>query len=171
MNITTKNIKKRINPNDKFYTPISLVKIHLNKFKSMITDDEIIYEPFYGNGNYYNEMKNLYPNNKIEYSEIDLGLDFFDYNKKVDYIISNPPYSLFDNVLTHSIKLQPKIISYLIGLMNLTTKRIEYMNNNNYYVLDIHFTKVYKWFGMSVIISFSNQIKENKISFDRIVHK
>jgi type I restriction-modification system DNA methylase subunit len=169
-NITSK-IKQKENPNDKFYTPISLVKLHLKKFQDVITDEEIIYEPFYGIGNYYKEMKNLYPNAIIKYSEIDLGLDFFDFNEKVDYIISNPPYSLIDKVLEHSVKLKPKIISYLIGLMNLTTKRIEYMNKNNYFVMDIHFTKVYKWFGMSIIITFSNEITENKISFDRIVHK
>jgi hypothetical protein len=168
--LLSRSIKKREVANDKFYTPNSLVKIHLDKFKD-IPDGSIILEAFYGKGAYYNEMKNLFPKCKIEYTEIDMGLDFFEYKEKVDYIISNPPYSIINKVLEHSVTLKPKIISYLIGFHNLTNKRIEYMNNNGYYILDFHLTKVLKWYGMSLIITFSNEIKNNIISFDRIVHK
>jgi hypothetical protein len=164
------NIKKRKSANDVFYTPSSLVKIHLEKFND-IPEGSIIYEPFYGNGAYYNEMKNKYTNCEILYTEIELGLDFFSFDNKVDYIISNPPYSIIDKVFEKSVSLKPKIISYLIGFGNITTKRLEYMNKNGYFVSDFHLTKVYKWFGMSCIITFSNMINKNIIEFDRIVHK
>jgi len=163
-------IKHRSTANDKFYTPKSLVKIHLAKFGD-IPDNSIIFEPFFGEGAYYNELKQMFPNITIEYTEIDKGLDFFEYKKKVDYIISNPPYSIIDRVLEHSITLKPKIISYLLGFHNITAKRIEYMNNNGYFIKDFHLTKVFKWYGMSVIITFSNEITSNIITIDRIVHK
>ena len=164
------NIKKRKSGNDKFYTPKSLVKIHLEKFKDIPNGSKIL-EPFFGGGAYYNEMCEMLPNCKISYTEIDKGLDFFEYKEKTEYLISNPPYSIIDKVLQHSVSLQPKIISYLIGFHNLTTKRVEYMNNNGYFIKDFHLTKVYNWYGMSLIITFSNEITTNIISIDRIVHK
>lgn len=168
--IVSHNIMNRESPNDKFYTPLSLVKIHLSKFKD-ISDSSIILEPFYGKGAYYNEIEKMFPTCILKYTEIDLGLDFFEFTEKVDYIISNPPYSMIDKVLAHSVMLKPKIISYLIGFQNLTAKRIEYMNSKGYFIIDFHLTKVYKWYGMSLIVTFSNQATENIITFDRIVHK
>jgi hypothetical protein len=164
------SIKQRELANDKFYTPLSLVKLHLEKFKD-IPNGSVIFEPFYGKGAYHNIMKEMFPNCFLPYTEIDMGLDFFEYTDKVDYIISNAPYSILNKVLEHSVSLKPKIISYLIGFHNLTTKRIEFMNNNGYYILDFHLTKVFRWYGMSLIITFSNEIKSNIISFDRIIHK
>jgi hypothetical protein len=164
------SIKHRKSANDRFYTPESLVKIHLEKFKD-IPDGSVIFEPFYGEGAYYNEMCKMFPNCSIKYTEIDKGLDFFEYNEKTDYIISNPPYSIIDKVLQHSVSLKPKIISYLIGFHNLTARRVEYMNNNGYYITDFHLTKVMAWYGMSLIVSFSNNITENIISIDRKVHR
>ena len=163
------NIKIRKISNDKFYTPETLVKIHLDKFD--IPDNSIIYEPFYGEGAYYKQMEKKYTNCKLFFTEIELGTDFFSFDTNVDYIISNPPYSCIDKVLEKSVSLKPKIISYLIGFGNITTKRIEYMNKNGYFIKDFHLTKVYKWYGMSLIITFSNLIDKNIIDYDRIVHK
>jgi type I restriction-modification system DNA methylase subunit len=166
-----KQIKKREKANDVFYTPISLVNQHIDLVKDYIEPNKVIYEPFYGSGNYYNQFKERFPNNTLEYTEIELGTDFFQFDKPVDYIISNPPYSMIDKVLEKSCDLKPNIISYLFGFMNITTKRIEYMNKRGYYIQSLHLTKVFKWFGMSAIITFSNSIQSNCISFDRVVHR
>ena len=94
------------------------------------------------------------------------------YNNKVDVIISNPPYSCIDKVLEHSISLQPRIISYLIGLMNLTPRRIKYMNDKGYSLKFIHFTKIYDWFGHSIICVFvKNEIINNCISYDNKIYR
>jgi hypothetical protein len=164
-------IKNKTTSNDKFYTPSSLVKIHLNKFKDIIPESSHILEPFYGEGAYFNQMKEIFPTCYLTYTEIDMGLDFFEFDDKVDYIISNPPYSCIDKVLEKSVSLNPKIISYLIGFGNITAKRIQYMNFHGYFIQDFHLTKVYKWYGMSLIITFSNLIDKNIIEYDRIVHK
>ena len=173
MYATSDNIKKRTKPNDKFYTPQNLVETHIDYVKEYINNNDIIYEPFAGKGAYKNEfIKRYEKTNKIKFTEIDEGLDFFDFNEEIDLIISNPPYSIIDKVLNKSIELKPKMISYLIGLHNLTTRRIEIMNKNGYYLDKIKMLKVYKWFGMSCICVFvKNENGKNCIDFDRTVYK
>ena len=168
--IISHGIKSRETPNDKFYTPISLVKIHLKLVKDYVKDKDIILDPFAGDGKYINLYPDYFKDNEFDFTEIDKGLDFFQYSKKVDAIISNPPYSCIDKVLEKSVELKPHTISYLIGINNLTTKRIEYMNKNGYFLSKLHLSKVYKWYGMSVICIFTKN-SENCVSFDRIVHK
>jgi hypothetical protein len=160
------NIKKRENPNDVFLTPLSLVKIHLDLIEPYIKENDKWYDPFMATGNYYNSFKT---NHKC-FSEITMDKDFFTFDEKIDVICSNPPYSCIDKVLQKSVELNPRVISYLIGFGNLTAKRIEYMNNKGYKLVVFHLTKVWKWYGMSLIVVFTKE-GTNCISFDRIVHK
>lgn len=167
---TSDSIKKRVKPNDIFYTPIELVKIHLNYIKEYVDENDIILDGFFGTENYYNTFAEMFDkNNTFDYTEIELGLDFFNYDKKVNIIISNPPYSIIDKILQYSVKLQPHTISYLIGQHNLTNKRIEYMNNNGYYLSKLYFTKIYEWYGMSIIVVFTKKAQHNCIDFDRTI--
>jgi hypothetical protein len=164
MNSTTShNIKKRNKANDVFLTPIELAKNHINMIE--YKEDDIWYDPFKNSGNYFN---NFPTNNKV-WSEILEGKDFFDFNEKIDIICSNPPYSILDNILKKSIELKPRIISFLIGMGSLTTKRIELMNKHGYGLYKIKFLKVWKWYGMSFIVYFELG-KENCIEYDRKVY-
>jgi len=173
MEKTADKIKKRNNAKDVFYTPLPLVKTHLEYVKKYIEDGDIIFDPFFGTGNYYNTYNEYFKNNTFEFTEISMGLDFFAYDKKVEAIISNPPYSMIDKVLEKSLELKPRLISYLIGLHNLTTRRIEYMNKNGYTLVNMKMLKVMDWFGMSTIVVFidSNICNHNCIDFDRTVYK
>lgn len=168
-NINTK-IKKRPSSNDIFYTPINLVETHLQYVKKYVVDGDVILDGFYGTGNYYNSYSKFFKGS-FEYTEIEMGKDFFEYEKKVDVIISNPPYSIIDKILEKSVSLEPHTISYLIGQNNLTCKRIEYMNTNGYFLDRLFFTKVFKWFGMSCIVVFTKKSTKNCIDYDRIVWK
>ncbi|MGL5752184.1 MAG: hypothetical protein ACRCXT_16745 [Paraclostridium sp.] len=58
--------------------------------------------------------------------DIAKGQDFFNYNEKVDYIISNPPFSILTEVLEHSFKISDNVI-YLIPLYKLfaSNKRLD----------------------------------------------
>ena len=164
-------IKNRENANDVIYTPLELVKTHLKIIQPLINDNDIIFDPFYGAGAYYNLFEFYFKkNNTFDYTEIELKKDFFKYDKEVDIIVSNPPYSILDLVFEQSVKLKPRIISYLIGINNLTPKRIEFMNSKGYKIINLHICKVYKWFGMSIIVLFSKD-GENCINYDRIVYK
>jgi len=175
MNKTADKIKKRNNAKDVFYTPLPLVKKHLEYVKQYVKDGDIIFDPFFGTGNYYNTYNEYFKNNTFEFTEISMGKDFFDFHikdKPIGAIISNPPYSIIDKVLEKSVQLNPRIISYLIALHNLTTRRIEYMNKNGYTLVSMKMMKVNEWFGMSAIVVFidSNICNHNCIDYDRTIY-
>lgn len=156
------NIKNRENPKDVFITPKDLAKKHIDLINHK--EDDIWYDPFRNSGVYYKQ----FPTDKKhkKWSEILKGKDFFEFDKKIDIICSNPPYSLLNKVFEHSIKLNPRVISYLIGINNLTPRRIEMMNNAGYGLTTMYMTNVWRWFGMSVIVVFEKD-KDNIIMFDR----
>ena len=52
---------------------------------------------------------------------------------------------------------------------NLTAKRIETCNKAGFYLKSMNIFKVYKWFGMSCYVVFSNEIDTNCVGFDRKV--
>lgn len=160
--ITSHNIKQRKIPNDVFITPLKLAKYNIDMIE--YNEDEIWYDPFKNNGSYYNQ----FPNENKKWSEILEERDFFTFDEKVDIICSNPPYSMINKVLEKSVELKPRIISYLIGINNLTPKRLEYMENNGYYITKLHMCKVFKWYGMSMIVVWERE-KKAIISFDRVV--
>jgi len=160
--ITSHNIKQREIPNDVFITPLKLAKYNIDMIE--YNEDEIWYDPFKNNGSYYNQ----FPNENKKWSEILEERDFFTFDEKVDIICSNPPYSMINKVLEKSVELKPRIISYLIGINNLTAKRLEYMENNGYYITKLHMCKVFKWYGMSMIVVWERE-KKAIISFDRVV--
>jgi hypothetical protein len=155
-------IKKRDKPKDVFITPKKLADFAISMIEYKSTD--IWLDPFKNSGNYFNN----FPSDYIDWCEILDGKDFFEYNKPVDIICSNPPYSCLDKVLAHSVSLRPRVIQYLIGFHNLTAKRIEFMEKNHYFIKKLHFCKVYKWFGMSVIVQFEKGA-DSIISYDRVV--
>jgi hypothetical protein len=148
-----------------FITPLELSKKAIDMID--YDNDDIWYDPFKNNGSYYNQ----YPDEcRKLYSEILEDKDFFDFCENITIISSNPPYSILDKVIKKSIDLRPRVISYLIGVGNLTARRIEMFNDAGYGLTKMHMCKVYKWYGMSVIVQFEKD-KDNIISFDRVVWK
>jgi hypothetical protein len=159
----SRSIKTRSKANDVFYTPKGVVENHIKLIDSLPTDKW--YDPFYGKGVYYD----TFPTENKDWTEIAKGKDFFEYNGACDIICSNPPYSIIDKVLQKSVELNPRVISYLIGHHNLTTKRIEYMNSKGYFLKKLHLLKIYEWYGMSCVCVFEKGSK-NCLSFERTVY-
>jgi len=157
------DIKKRTKANDIFITPLDLAKKHIKSIE--YEDSDIWYDPFKNSGNYYNN----YPNDNKVWSEILEGEDFFDFDMEVDIICSNPPYSMINKVLEKCVSLNPHTISLLIGMGNLTTKRIEYMNKAGYGLYKCEMLKVHDWYGMSFITTFKKGEK-NCIDIDRTIY-
>ena len=112
--------------------------------------DDIWYDPFKATGHYYEQ----FPTENKEWSEIDQGRDFFKFNKQIDIICSNPPYSIMNNVIRHSVALKPRIIQYLIGIINLTPRRIQMFEEAGYGLTKLHLCKVHQWYGQSCIVLF-----------------
>lgn len=48
-----------------------------------------------------------------EYCEIREGKDFYDYKNQVDWVIGNPPYSIFEGFLRHAFSISNNV-SYLV---------------------------------------------------------
>lgn len=157
------DIKRRKEPKNVFITPIPLAMLHISFIDPHIGD--VWYDPFRGSGSYYNH----FPKHTINrWSEILDGRDFYQFTEKVDVICSNPPYSEIDRVLQKSVELKPRVISYLLGINNITTRRIEYMEKSGYFITKLHLCKVFKWFGMSCIVVWEKD-KTGIISYDRKV--
>jgi len=146
------SIKHRKKPNDKIYTPSKVVDIMIDFCE--YEEGDLVLEPARGQGAIYDKLKE-----PKEYCEIDEGLDFFDYNKKVDLIITNPPYSILDKFIKHSIKLCNKFC-FLIGMYSLTPKRIQVMNESGFYITKMLLTKIPSWFQRSYIIVCEKLDKE-----------
>lgn len=78
---------------------------------------DAILDPFKGEGAFYDQ----FPETLHKYwCEIDEGRDFFDFDTPVDWIVSNPPYSRFTEVMKHSYKLADNIV-YLIPLNKIVS--------------------------------------------------
>ena len=77
-----------------------------------------ILDPSRGDGAFYN---NFDTDNK-DWCELSEGKDFFDYNETVDWIITNPPWSLMREFLDHAMKIANDIV-YLTSINHYTTKR------------------------------------------------
>tara|TARA_R110001599_G_scaffold83386_2_gene224120 strand:- start:1031 stop:1615 length:585 start_codon:yes stop_codon:yes gene_type:complete len=139
-----KGIGNRQKPNDKIYTPPKVVDIMIDfcGYK----EGDLVLEPARGQGAIYDKLSE-----PKEYCEIEMDLDFFDYNKKVDLIITNPPYSILDKFIKHTIKLCNKFC-FIIGQYSLTPKRIDIMKEEGFYITKMLLTKVPTWFQYSYII-------------------
>lgn len=99
------------NSNDVVMTPIELAEKLVNYFKP----EGKGLEPCRGGGNIYRFLKDA------DWCEISEGKDFFDYNEKVDYIFTNPPWSKIRPFLKHSMKLANDIY-FLFTINHLFTK-------------------------------------------------
>lgn len=72
-------------------------------------------EPCCGTGNILKFLDNA------DWCEISKGKDFFEYNSKVDYIFTNPPFSQIRKFLQHSMELADNIY-FICTINHLWTK-------------------------------------------------
>jgi len=161
------NIKKRIKANDVFITPLEVAKQQIQLHN--INDNDLWLDPCRNNkeGSYFN---NFPQNVKKDWCEILEGKDFFEYDRDIDIICGNPPYSLMDKWIKKTLQLNPKEFSLLIGIGNLTTRRIEIIENAGYGLSKMKMLKIYDWYGMSCIVVFEKN-KKSIIEYDRKVYK
>lgn len=100
-------------PNDKVYTPDKIAKQIIDLFPL----SGKVLDAFKGGGAFYNQLPNYV---EKDWCEIDENKDFFDYQDKVDFIISNPPYSILEEVLEHSFEIADNVI-YLLPLSKVVS--------------------------------------------------
>ena len=93
-------------PKDVVYTPPELARDVVAFFQPT----GICLDPCKGDGAFYN----LFPAGR-EWCEIEQGRDFYSWNTKVDWIVSNPPFSNLLAWIRHSFKVSSDIV-YLMPL-------------------------------------------------------
>ncbi len=84
--------------NDKVYTPPEMAKKLIYLLPIKFKQDYIL-DPCRGKGAFYDNFPTD-DEHKL-WCEIDEGKDFFDWHGYVDWIITNPPYSIYDKFLEH----------------------------------------------------------------------
>lgn len=89
------------------------------KILELLNPAGTILDPCKGDGSFYN---NFYTETKY-YCEIDEGKNFFEWDKKIDWIIGNPPYSHFEEFLRHSFNLADNV-SYLVPINKVFQRQI-----------------------------------------------
>ena len=156
-------IKGRKTAKDIFITPLELAKRHIDMIDCLPYDKWL--DCCKNDGSYYNQ----FPTNNKDYCEILEEKDFLEYKGHVDIICSNPPYSIIDEWLTKSIELNPRIISYLLGIHNLTAKRMEWLQKAGYGLTKITMCKIQEWYGMSIMVVFEKN-KDSIMGIDRTVY-
>ena len=155
------------NGNDKVYTPVWLCKKIVDYFKP----SGIVLEPCKGSGNFSNLLCGC------EWCEIDEGKDFFDYQKSnVDWIITNPPYSIIKKFLLKSYQLNVKNIVYVIPINHILglKARLRDMYSYGYSVKEIILIDTPKEFPQSgfqyAVIHIENKINDYiKVTDRRLV--
>jgi len=90
-----------MNQNDVVFTPDWLAK----QICKMFPIKGVVLEPCKGEGAFLNHLPV-----GTEWCEIADGINYYDYNKKVDWIVTNPPYSDYNRFLEHSFELSDNIV-------------------------------------------------------------
>ena len=152
----THNIKHRQYANDEFMTPLELAKSLSLLLPNL--EGKLIIEPCPGQGAFIQTVPGI----------IGLNQDFYTFNLPVNWIITNPPYSDLNHWLKHSFELATDGVALLVGLLNITPKRMELANSHNFGLTQIHLCKVFHWFGISAFCIWERG-KSDIVSYDRVV--
>ena len=95
---------KNASEKDIVMTPVYLAKNIIEHFEPT----GLILDPCRGEGAFYDN----YNTDNKDWCELGEGKDFLEYNKKVDWIITNPPFSIFDLFLTKSLEISDNVVFF-----------------------------------------------------------
>jgi hypothetical protein len=83
---------------DRVMTPLPLARALAQALKPK----GVILEPCAGSGSF---VRALRPYGRVDWCEIDRGRDFFGWTERVDWIVTNPPWSQFRAFLAHALRV------------------------------------------------------------------
>ena len=152
--------------NDVVYTPDSLAREIVDRLPITGT----VLEPCKGGGAFLRALAFKTWVTRIDWCEIVDGEDFFDYTTKVDWIVTNPPWSLFADFLEHSLKLADNVV-FLVTLNHFTTKkRLRLLRENGFWFKKIWLTPTPKAFPQSgfqvAVVWVSKDVQEDSLIAD-----
>jgi len=95
--------------------------------------------------------------------EIEDGVDFMDWDKKVDWVIGNPPYHIGWEFTEKATQIANNGIAWLVNNteMNslMTPRRITIMQSNGFYLNHIRVVADKRWFGRYYYLIFTKEDK------------
>lgn len=90
-------------PKDVVYTPAEVARDIINYFNP----SGYLLDPCRGDGAFYD---NFPAGCRRAYCEITEGKDFYNWSEHVDWVIGNPPYSIFHEFLKHSFSIADNVL-------------------------------------------------------------
>jgi hypothetical protein len=116
---------------DEFYTP----KYAIKPIMKYIKPNSTIWCPFDTDKSHFVKMLTVAGHNVV-FSHLENGIDFFKHNEVCDYIISNPPYSLKNEVFQRLFELGIPF-AMLVGVVGIfeSQKRFEMFRDNQVEVM------------------------------------
>lgn len=121
-----------VDPGDVVYTSDPVAKAIV----SFLNPSGKILDPCKGDGAFYNHLPGA------DYCELREGKDFFDYKDRVDWVIGNPPYTVFKEFLEHSFEIA-KNVSFLVPTNKIFQRQV---------VMDM----ITKWGGIYSMIVYGS---------------
>lgn len=154
-------------------TPIELCK-KLVDLVPLSTGDKVL-EPFKGEGGFYDNFPDFV---EKDFTEIEDGKDYRDYEKEIDWVITNPPFKLetdekrvnsFYYLLKYYAERVKKGIAFLgndFCFSTLTPIRMKELNEKyDLYIHNIVVCNIKKWRGRYFFIIF----KKGKSDFYKYI--
>jgi len=93
-------------------------------------------EPCRGTGNIYRALL-AHGSGAADWCEITEGKDFLEYDKRADFVFTNPPWSKLKEFLTQSMRITDNIY-FLITINHLWTKaRQKLIKANGFYIKEV----------------------------------
>lgn len=164
MKLAQSRPKEEKNERDKIYTPSALAKVLISMVP--LKGGDTVLDPCKGKGSFFDN----YPSNVFSnWCEVDQGRDFLEFQGKVDWIITNPPYSRLKEFWTKTLEVCEKGFAFLLGSPNITPQRIESAKKSGFTCIRIHLTKVDQWFGYQFFLIFAKNNEAELLSFDRTI--
>jgi len=132
------NRSGKATPNDVVLTPVPAANFIVEYLLKRGLSGNIL-EPCRASehGSFYSALKGI-KNSTLDWCEIEEGKDFFEYNSHVDWIVTNPPYSIYDDFLLKSLEVANNVV-FLCPLNKVFKSK----------KLDI---KLHEWGGLKEII-------------------
>jgi len=158
---TTKSFKR----NDCIQTPIETAKLLVSHFNP----EGRILEPCCGNGAFLKVL----PKETL-WCEVDKGRDFFEFIEKVDWIITNPPFSKIRKFTNHAMDLSENIV-FLTTINHLWLKaRIRDIEKKGFGIKEIVIIETPRTFpasGFQVGAYHLMKGYRGDIKFERLIDK
>lgn len=114
MDIQTTLWDAPIQPKDIVFTPDYVAEYIINHLKPF----GICLDPCKGDGAFFKYLPA-----GSDYCELSEGKDFFYYNRKVDWVIGNPPYSIFEDFLKKGFEIADNV-SFLVPTNKIFQRQV-----------------------------------------------